>query len=45
MPAPAEHIKEVEKRLKNTTQKLKLDEREAGGLFGEPAKKSGNDKA
>lgn len=31
---PAEHIKEVEKRLKNTTPKLELDVREAGGLLG-----------
>ena len=38
---PAEHIKDVEKRIKNTTPKLKLDEREAGGLFGDAAKKSG----
>lgn len=36
---PAEHIKEVEKRLKNATPKLELDEREAGGLLGEVAKK------
>ncbi len=31
---PAEHIKEVEKRLKTTTPKLTLGEREAGGLLG-----------
>ena len=31
---PAEHIKEVEKRIKHTTPKLTLDEREAGGLLG-----------
>ena len=31
---PAEHIKEVEKRLKWATPKLQLDEREAGGLLG-----------
>lgn len=30
----AEHIKEVEKRVKHTTPKLTLDEREAGGLLG-----------
>lgn len=42
---PAEHIKEVEKRLKNTTPKLELDEREAGGLLGEAAKKSKRDEA
>ena len=41
---PAEHIKEVEKRLKSATPKLKLDEREAGGLLGGTAKKSGKDK-
>ena len=33
--APAEHIKEVEKRLKSTTPKLKLEERDAGGLLGD----------
>ena len=32
---PAEHIKEVEKRVKTTTPKLTLDEREAGGLLGD----------
>ena len=37
---PAEHIKEVEKRLKNATPKLELDEREAGGLLGKTSKKS-----
>ena len=31
---PAEHIKEVEKRIKSAKPKLKLDEREAGGLLG-----------
>jgi DNA-damage-inducible protein D len=31
---PAEHIKEVEKRIKQATPKLTLDEREAGGLRG-----------
>jgi DNA-damage-inducible protein D len=31
---PAEHIKEVEKRLKTATPKLELDERDAGGLLG-----------
>ena len=41
---PAEHIKEVEKRLKNATPKLELDEREAGGLLGGTTKKSGKDK-
>jgi DNA-damage-inducible protein D len=32
---PAEHIKEVEKRIKKAVPKLKLDERDAGGLLGE----------
>ena len=32
---PAEHIKEVEKRLKKTTPKLELDGRESGGLLGD----------
>ena len=40
---PAEHIKEVEKRLKNTTSKLEPGEREAGGLLGELAKKFGKE--
>ena len=33
---PAEPIKQVEKRLKNSTPKLKLDERDAVGLLGKP---------
>lgn len=41
---PAEHIKEVEKRLKSATPKLELDEREAGGLLGGAVKKSGKDR-
>jgi len=41
----AEHIKEVEKRLKNTTPKLELDEREAGGLLGGATKKSRKEEA
>jgi len=32
---PAEHIKEVEKRIKTATPKLKLNERDATGLLGE----------
>lgn len=32
---PAEHIKEVEKRLKNTVPKMELDEKDAGGLLGD----------
>ncbi len=31
----AEHIKEVEKRVKTSTPKLTLDQREAGGLLGD----------
>ena len=38
---PAEHIKEVAKRLKKATPKLELNEREAGGLLGGVPKKSG----
>jgi len=37
---PAEHIKEVEKRLKSATPKLALDDKEAKGLLGEKEKKS-----
>ena len=36
---PAEHIKEVEKRVKTTLPKLTLDEREAGGLMGDAVNK------
>lgn len=35
----AEHIKEVEKRLKTEPPKLTLDEREAGGLLGDAVDK------
>jgi hypothetical protein len=31
---PAEHIKEVEKRVKQSTPKMELDQRNAGGLLG-----------
>jgi len=41
--SPAEHIKEVEKRLKTATPRLELDEREAGGLLGEKGKKERKD--
>lgn len=34
---PAEHIKQVEKRVKNATPKLALDDRDASGLLGGPA--------
>lgn len=36
---PAEHIKEVEKRIKTATPKLELDERDAGGLLGDAGDK------
>lgn len=36
--SPAEHIKEVEKRIKKSTPKLTLSQREAGGLLGEKEK-------
>ena len=36
---PAEHIKEVEKRVKTATPKLTLDVREAGGLLGDATDK------
>lgn len=36
--APAEHIKEVEKRLKNSVPKLTLDEKDALGLHGKEGK-------
>lgn len=32
---PAEHIKEVERRLKNTMPKMELGEKDAGGLLGD----------
>ncbi len=37
---PAEHIKEVEKRIKNAVPKMELDEKDAGGLHGEINNKS-----
>lgn len=39
---PAEHIKEVEKRIKQTTPKLELGERDATGLLGEKSEKDDN---
>jgi DNA-damage-inducible protein D len=33
---PAEHIKQVEKRVKNATPRLALDDRDASGLLGGP---------
>ena len=38
--APAEHIKEVEKRLKTARPKLELDDRDASGLLGDTREKS-----
>lgn len=38
--APAEHIKRVERRIKDAVPRLELDERDASGLFGE----AGNEK-
>ncbi|MES2236257.1 MAG: DNA damage-inducible protein D [Pseudomonadota bacterium] len=39
----AEHIKVVEKRIKASTPKLELDEKDAGGLLGEAAEKNKKD--
>lgn len=39
----AEHIKEVERRIKTSTPRLELDEKYAGGLLGEAADKSKRD--
>lgn len=39
---PAEHIKDVEKRVKSATPKLELDDREAGSLLGEAVRKPGS---
>lgn len=39
----AEHIKNVEKRIKTATPKLELDERDAGGLLGGQSKDKGTD--
>ena len=39
---PAEHIKEVEKRVKTGTPKLTLGEREEGGLLGQNNEKNNN---
>lgn len=36
---PAEHIKVVEKRIKNTAPKLELEEKDAKGLIGNPEDK------
>lgn len=36
--APAEHIRQVEKRVKGATPKLALDERDGSGLLGGPTR-------
>jgi DNA-damage-inducible protein D len=36
---PAEHIKEVEKRIKDTVPKMQLADKDAGGLLGKENKK------
>ena len=38
--APAEHISEVSKRIRSSTPKLELDERDSSGLLGEVAGKT-----
>jgi len=38
--APAEHIKEVKKRVKSAVPKLELDDRDAVGLLGDPGGKA-----
>lgn len=40
---PAEHIKEVEKRIKNAVPKMELGEKDAGGLLGNNKSKSKNE--
>jgi DNA-damage-inducible protein D len=40
---PAEHIKSVEKRVKDATPKLKLADKDASGLLGATAQKDGDD--
>lgn len=40
--APAEHIRSVEKRVKDATPKLTLDDKDASGLLGETKPKNGN---
>ncbi len=39
--APAEHIKTVEKRIKNTSPKLELEDKDAKGLTGKPEEDEG----
>ncbi|OFZ68892.1 MAG: DNA damage-inducible protein D [Betaproteobacteria bacterium RBG_16_56_24] len=41
---PAEHIKEVEKRIKNAVPKMELDEKDAGGLLGDVKNNEKTDK-
>ena len=40
--APAEHIKSVEKRVKDATPKLTLDDKDASGLLGDAASADGD---
>jgi DNA-damage-inducible protein D len=37
---PAEHIKQVEQRIKASTPKLELDKRDASGLLGDASAKN-----
>lgn len=41
---PAEHIKEVEKRIKNAVPKMELEEKDAGGLLGDAKNNQKTDK-
>jgi len=42
---PAEHIKEVEKRIKNAIPKMELDGKDAGGLLGDAKNNDKTDKS
>jgi len=42
---PAEHIKEVEKRIKNAVPKMELDGKDAGGLLGDAKNNDKTDKS
>jgi DNA-damage-inducible protein D len=42
--APAEHIKEVEKRLKSAVPKMQIGEQDAGGLLGQENKSNNKKK-
>ncbi len=43
--SPVEHIKQVEKRLKSSPPKLKLEDKEANGLVGNKKKDNEKDQA